>query len=1131
MAGCPSAPCSVQATLAVCASSGARGMSEDTGRARGEAATLARHDPSARAHADTVSAEHPALAQTLAGADPALARTLVGGAVLPISADDPALALTLASPSNPHPSHSASPPIPRESERYRIGEELGRGGMGRVVLAVDSQLGRDVAMKELHAGPEGIDVGALLRFIREARVTGQLEHPNIVPVHELSRHPDGTVFYTMKRIRGRSLAATLREAPDLRMRLAWLRHFRDVCEAVAYAHSRGVVHRDLKPDNVMVGEFGETLVVDWGIAKVRASSDPRATELRSQLATLELDAAQTVAGYAIGTPAYMSPEQARGDVDAIDERSDVWGLGTILFEILTGRPPYVGTSALAVLAAVLTDEPPPVRSIAPDAPPELSAIADRALRRDPSARYPSAKAIADEIGAWQDGGRVRAYEYTTLDLVRLFVRRNRAATFAAVAIAAALAITTTLVALSYQAELGARRSAEARALLAEAERLDQLGHRSHAYALLRAAETLGDPTVASELVGAGLGAHAEEPQPLVLAGHENPVALARFSPDGARVATAGTDGVVREWEASTGVALRTLADADDSSPVYAVDYARDGTVLASAGASGAVTVWDLRTSEVRRRIPHEEVVDAIAFSPDGSLIATGARDGRVRVFDIEGRSRRIVLESGRWVQSLAFAPDGRRLAVAARDGDVSLVEVDDATVQSLDGIAARAVAWMPDGTRVVGLGREGRLVVWDAETHQVVTSMLAHRSPGTWVAVTRDGARVASASEDGQARLWTLETGALVLDLAHHRRVGSIELDPSGAHVVTTEFEGHNAAIWEIPTHGALTLRGHTAWVHDAKYSPDGALIASASRDGTIRLWDARDGAPRRVFTGHHGSAYAVAFSPSGRRLVSVGRDGQAIVWDPASGELERRIQAHEDAIYDVAFLDEDRVVTAAHQRVRVWNIADGRMEAEHRGGLEEIFFSVAVTARGDVAAGAMNGSVLLWHSARLGSPALLAAHEAEVNTVAFSPDGETLATGGRDGRLLLWDADSGHLLRELTRVERSFIDLSFSADGARIVGAVENETVRAWTVEDGVLVGTYQGHSAEVRSAELSPDGQSLLTASADATLRVVRVHGESRGTGNLRVCRGADFAIVPVALGPGIDPVWADASACAQP
>lgn len=269
--------------------------------------------------------------------------------------------------------------------RYGADEvELGRGGIGRVILRTDVLLGREVAVKELlPQHQQARDVTE--RFLTEAKVTARLEHPGIVPVYELGRRPDGSLYYAMKRVQGRTLEQALEACSSLADRLTLMQHVLDVVQTLAYAHSHGVIHRDLKPANVMVGQFGETQVLDWGLARVRGVNDVSPTgesSIPSGAAT-----SSTMAGQLLGTPSYMSPEQAAGNNAAVDERSDVWCLGAMVFETLTGQSLFEAEDVHSMLEAVRVAPVRKVRQLEPEAPKALADVADRALQRDPAKRF------------------------------------------------------------------------------------------------------------------------------------------------------------------------------------------------------------------------------------------------------------------------------------------------------------------------------------------------------------------------------------------------------------------------------------------------------------------------------------------------------------------------------------------------------------------------------------------------------------------------------------------------------------------------------------------------------------------------------------------------------------------------
>jgi hypothetical protein len=592
-------------------------------------------------------------------------------------------------------------------ERYRLGAELGRGGMGRVVEAFDLQLGRSVALKEVL--PRG-GASTVRRFEREVQLTARLEHPSIVPIYDAGVTPDGRPFYVMRRVSGRPFDELLARARGLDERLTLLPPLLAAIDAVAHAHRRGVIHRDLKPQNILVGELGETVVIDWGLAKVLGEADPSSGERTSSPG----GALETQVGSVFGTPGFMAPEQARGE--ELGTRGDVYALGATLYQMLAGVPPHQGTSATEVIDKTARQDVRPLAEVAPGAPEELVAIVEQALAFDAAKRYPNAGALAEDVRRFLAGQLVAAHRYTRLQHVARFARRHRAplgvAALALVAVAVIAVIGVLRVIAERDVADAARASAQAGQRAAEQAR-DALAERNDALVIAQARALLeSNPTEAAATLKALAPRSPREPEARAIAqaaaargvawaleGPPQLTAFAEIDPEGRRLLQISRDGTVRVWDLELRRLLRARAYPSGGRALWvaggrllvfgaraapqlldpaantAEPLSIDPIAAAAASANGERVVFTTTAGrgakllDVARRavteLDTEHTPDDLAIAPDGSWIALVDRKRGVRVVDPAGKE--LTRRAGAYARVVAA---GHALAVLADDGKV-----------------------------------------------------------------------------------------------------------------------------------------------------------------------------------------------------------------------------------------------------------------------------------------------------------------------------------------------------------------------------------------------------------------------------------------------------------------------------
>jgi len=883
------------------------------------------------------------------------------------------------------PDESRRVPIEREGQYTRL-DELGRGGQSTVRRAVDEFVGREVALKELSsASPDPSATNAWRRFLREARLTAQLDHPGIVAVYELARRADGTLFCSQKLIRGETLKARLAGCRSLQQRLELLSHLIDTCQALAYAHSRGVIHRDLKPSNIMIGAFGETVVLDWGLAKKRGEvDDPEAA-----IPPSEPDL--TVHGVALGTPAYMSPEQARGELREIDERSDVFNLGAILYEVLTGRTPFAGATSHELMDQAISGRFPPVSAVCPEAPVELAAVCEHALSPDPRDRYPNAEVLAKELTAYRAGGRVAAHHYGAWELVRKFVAGHRA--LSAGVGAALLVLSASSVAIGYQlhvAQVNLAASLLERARAAErsfdwgraaayysASRIERDSRESrwgYALARQRAPHRLfarrGPSQSAMDvgfLPGGQAVAVALEPGFVIGRDLETGRELWRFQPVAGpqRVIILGT-GQVRlgigdqqvYLDAASGRLLGSFVRGKGSpcwsaSVPASVVVTVEGLVTAQPGAAAV-----LLSPKLDPRAP-------CAVSADGKQVAFRDSAGVVQLWDLE-----------------------RRAPIASR----TVPDASDVmfTAHGVAVVRARSILVFggPEGEFAVDIpGRGGN-------------GIMPVRGRGN--AVSPDGHLIATARlTSNQADLVDLRTKSVVSSFSYAPGAPNFTFSPSGDRLIVSGLlHGSALAAWDIR---ALTpsLTGEGSRVMAFQTSRTGdrfEVLHYAFASSRFEVWDVNG---TRLRVGSLAARANATLSGDGRRVAVTDSTGVGVI-DVETGE-ELWHFGCEGCFRIRLSRDGGRLLTWNEKRLELWDVAGKRSlwsESARQGKSRD---SIDLSGDGRQVMWVRDSSLFLHRVAENGDSAIHL--DEEIEDAKFSSDNTRIAIVTL-ARIGVWGAD-----------------------------------------------------------------------------------------------------------------------------
>jgi WD40 repeat protein/serine/threonine protein kinase len=997
---------------------------------------------------------------------------------------------------------------------YLIIEELGRGGMGIVYLARQQRLGRTVALKMIQAADQG-SPEAVARSLAEARLIARLKHPHIVEIYQVGDH-DGRPYLELEHVEGGSLAGRLgspwpaRAASEL---------VRAIATGIGAAHRLGIVHRDLKPSNILLTADGTPKITDFGLAK-----------------GIGQETGLTRSDAIIGTPAYMAPEQARGQGRHAGPAADIHALGAILYELLTGLPPFRAATALETLERVRSAEAVSPRRLEPKLPRDLETICLRCLEKEPHKRFATAEELADELGRFLDGRPIRSRPIGRGTRVLRWCLRNKAVALASGL--ASLALATTIAVSLIFGVASYRSSQRLRVTLDESRRLSaslaqdrgqalcELGDVSRGVLWLGRSLELASLVDAPELrrsIRSSLDAWSHEVHPLrAFLAHEADVSASAPSRDGA---------LARHF-------LDIDVDEHRVRAVSAIALSPDGTVAATGASDGSVRLWDMATARLVGSLPpHPGPVRLVAFRGDGGAVLSVGGDGEalIRPRDGPDRSRPPVrLEHPGGALVAAFRPDGRAVLTAGRDGTARVW--DAATGQQLGprldhGAPILVAAFSPDGRTALTGGDDRRVRLWDPATGRSVWTASDHRGPLQALAFSPDGGTIASGCAAGLAVLRDPRTGrARGAPLSHSSTVHVVTFSPDGALLLTASRDW-SARLWKVATgEQAGRARGHLAPVESAVFSPDGRLVLTGSRDGTARLWEADAFRPVGPPLVHSGPVAAVAFGPDGRtalttdgsrftrlweiraerpssrtltcdglvfaaavsddarRIALAIADGPALVFDAESGRPVGAPLRHPEGVRLVAFLHGGRtLVTAGEDKsIRFWDVALGR---ENRPALREPVKLHSMAVSPDDRAlltGRRDGRVSLWDLDRGERRESRLVHQGPLLSIAWAPGGQTFLTGHQEHAAQFWVAATLAPRGEPLRHRGQVWAVAYSSDGRFAVTGDSDGTLHCWDAATGLPLGVPVANRSPVRSLALAPDGRTILVGSwQDASRR----------------------------------------------